>query len=195
MGRRITAVFFEKGKKEGKKRRARKIWAGSRPPFSSSIVFLFFPLSFQSPLESLSLCAFFLIVLDSFFSLSFFFFLSSIFSLFLFLSRGTVPRETTRAGDRYGTCRFVYIYNESFFLSFFLLNLLSRGSMTSFSFFLSFFLPSYYPFSCVPANCESSLDSLRLPYPLMLAIERGIFSFFFSFYARSKSSKSSVFFD
>ena len=154
MGRRITAVFFEKGKKEGKKRRARKIWAGSRPPFSSSIVFLFFPLSFQSPLESLSLslCAFFLIVLDSFFSLFFFFFLSSIFSLFLFLSRGTVPRETTRAGDRYGTCRFVYIYNESFFLSFFWIYSREVLWPPFLSFFLSFFLPPLLttPFRAFP---------------------------------------------
>ena len=121
----------------------------------------------------------------------FFFFLSSIFSLFLFLSRGTVPRETTRAGDRYGTCRFVYIYITS--LSFFLSFESTLARFYDLLFFLSFFLSFFRLFLLLLFVRSRELWIFsRLPYPLMLAIERGIFSFFFSFYARSKSSKLGV---
>ena len=191
MGRRITAVFFEKGKKEGKKRRARKIWAGSRPPFSSSIVFLFFPLSFQSPLESLSLSV-----------LSFWSF-SIPFSLFLFSSSSPrffpfsssfpgVPyreKQHVLAIDTGPVVSYIYITSLSFFLSF-------ESTLARFYdllFFLSFFLSFFRLFLLLLFVRSRELWIFsRLPYPLMLAIERGIFSFFFSFYARSKSSKLGV---
>ena len=139
MGRRITAVFFEKGKKEGKKRRARKIWAGSRPPFSSSIVFLFFPLSFQSPLESLSLSLCFLFDRSRFLFLSFFFSSSSP-RFFPFSSSfpEVLYREKQHvlAIDTGPVVSYIYITSLSFFLSF-------ESTLARFYdllFFLSFFL-------------------------------------------------------
>ena len=152
MGRRITAVFFEKGKKEGKKRRARKIWAGSRPPFSSSSP-RFFPFSSSFP--------------------------------------GVPYREKQHvlAIDTGPVVSYIYITSLSFFLSF-------ESTLARFYdllFFLSFFLSFFRLFLLLLFVRSRELWIFsRLPYPLMLAIERGIFSFFFSFYARSKSSKLGV---
>lgn len=122
------------------------------------------PFSFQPP--SLVLSPFFLIVLDSFF----FFFPWIFFSpLFFFLSKGTVPRETTRAGDRYGDLSF-RMYNESFFLPL----SLSFGEVLysrevrrpPFFSFLSFLLP---PLLATPfrANCVfPALSSVNVPWIL-----------------------------
>lgn len=158
-------------------------------PFLFTPPLLLFHFSLGVVPSPCSLSAFFLIVLDSFFFL--FFFLSSprffpLSSPFSLLPRDTVPRETTRAGDRYGTCRFVYTTS----LSFFPLSLSPSPPFFRRAYsrevrrppFLSS-ASSYYPSSrelCVPC--------LGLPWILSSDASnwtRNFFSFFFSFFPRS----------